>query len=278
MKPLVAFVIWSIATAALPMHTVSTQSVQIGDVIQYRVMVPPNTGTINPPDLSPFEVINTAYQSTQTANILTMTLQVFDVDIRQIPTLSIQQNGKQYVLPPIPMQFVSGVPSTMQMPNDIAPILSIKRLPWEWMIGSGILLCMVGGLWWYYQRRKRVAFEPLPSKKPPIDVAQDALRELLRASPSSELAIKERYFKLTEILCRFLTDQFQMNAMDSTTAELKRLLSTANQISAKNRLTIIAQCEALDRYKFYDKAPMVPSELIQMIQSVQMCVQDLHDH
>lgn len=140
----------------------------------------------------------------------------------------------------------------------IKPIKTVKSIPFPWkeflkklalyLIPIFILIALL--IWFYIRKKKLTLFPEKP--KTMLDYFEDALSKL-NALESQKLwqseQTKEYYLGLSEILREYLEGRFGVNAMESTTDEIKEELFL--QDSLKNKVCeILAQADLAKFAKF----------------------------
>ncbi|MCJ7758903.1 MAG: BatD family protein, partial [Gillisia sp.] len=96
------------------------------------------------------------------------------------------------------------VPSAFEIPN------------WFWWLFSGLVII---GLGYYFFRRKKKKQEA-EKQLPPYERALFELQQLDKSQLLENRQTKEYYSKLTEAVRRYLEDEINLRAMESTTSEL----------------------------------------------------------
>lgn len=254
MKVLVLWWMLTVMGMGIPMHYVSTYNVSVGDTFTYTVELPAFAMLSIQPTLNGLELIDDRIDERPTATVYQYKLQVFSIENAMIPTLSITEiNGVPPVeLSPIYLNIVSLLTPTTNQLHDIAPIYSLLYINWVWV---SVLLTLLGiAMMAVVAWRKKVANANQRAMRTPkisprtVALTQmDALKRQLETNPER---IKHGYFELTEILCRFLTDETNINVLDATTVEMHRLLKQSQGVSNKHSEQVIAVSHDMDHYKF----------------------------
>ncbi len=126
---------------------------------------------------------------------------------------------------PIPLTIV-GIP--VDLKGDIKDIKPPLDAPWKfedflpYLIALAVAL-LLGLAYWYYRRlkkRREVSYVPPKPDIPPWRVALAALHTLEDQRLWQQGRVKEFYSETTEIIRRFLEDQYGLLALESTSDEI----------------------------------------------------------
>lgn len=132
---------------------------------------------------------------------------------------------------------------------------------WVWVIG---ILAVALGVWGFVLWRRSRAGNPLfKTRKPvlaPYPEAIDALKRLRAMRLCEEGRQKEYYVRLTDILRRYLSRRFGIEASEMTSAEILRAV-TADSETKSHRETLDEVLRLADLVKFAKLAPL-PDENI----------------
>jgi len=123
--------------------------------------------------------------------------------------------------------------------GDIKDIKPPLNAPWTfgdflpYLIALGTLLLAALAYYYYRKRKKKQEEALLPSKLalPPAQAALMALRILEEKRLWQQGEIKEYYSEVTEIVRRFLEDQFRILALESTSDEVMQQLKSLPEAS-----------------------------------------------
>jgi hypothetical protein len=149
---------------------------------------------------------------------------------------------------PIEINVVRTSPETVKDIADLAPPAALPgRVPWALYAGIPAL-AMAMALFFLLRRRGA----PAADEKPPLPPYEEAMDRLASLSPGAlvrQNRARELCFALSEILRRYITRRYLVDAIDMTTTEflvaVKRVPVTAAQ-----RDWIGLFCEATDMVKF----------------------------
>lgn len=130
---------------------------------------------------------------------------------------------------------------------DIVPItpLWLKYLPW--IIGAILIVCAVCGIIWWRKRRQRI--EDLVNIKPPHIIAEEEIQKLQSSRLFEKGQYKEFYFRLSEIIRRYIEKTRNFPAAEFTTEEIARRLKSDTD---RKILPLLRQA---DLVKFADAVP-----------------------
>lgn len=114
---------------------------------------------------------------------------------------------------------------------DIKALKSLYSLPesnWIYWAISAAILALALVVWWLWRRRKHpeTAGAPVPDA-PAWEVALHDLNELPRQIDPDTDGGRQWYFRLSEILRRYLDHRYGWNSMDETTSQILRRLPHA---------------------------------------------------
>lgn len=175
----------------------------------------------------------------------------------QIPTVVVHSNG---VMDTLYSNNVNLVVNTIEVDTTqaIKSIKTVKSLPFPWKDflkkwGIPILLVLVAliVLLVYLAKRKKL-FVKEEKPKTMLDFYEEALQKLDEIDQKKMWQndqIKEYYFGISEVLRTYLEGRFGINAMESTTDEIKEELFL--ETGLKNKVTdILAQADLAKFAKF----------------------------
>ncbi len=136
----------------------------------------------------------------------------------------------------------------LRPPQDIVPV----RPPWlrylPWGLGVLGLLLAAAGLYWWLKRRKR-HLEIAARKEPPHLWATREIERLEAQKVFEKGKVKEYYFRLSEVLRRYLEAIRGFPAAESTVEEISRYVH-----EEKDRQLLVLLRQA-DLVKFADDTP-----------------------
>ncbi|MGA0242288.1 MAG: hypothetical protein ACO3K7_04775 [Candidatus Marinamargulisbacteria bacterium] len=245
-----------IISNALPRHSLSTTNAMVGDRVIYTVDRPiAMDAPLAWPTMNGLSLVRQWSSTVATHNRDQFEFQVFTIDSVTIPTLSVvAKDGSPTVdLPPLSLVIGSLLPPTMNQLNAIAPLLPIFYIHWGVWVGVAVLCVLIAIFIFMWRRRRytqKVSSLPVGDRPCPLAVAEAAVDQLRQTLTNDPVIIKAGYFKVTTIFYQYLSDQIMMNVLDATTAEMVRLLTATNQLSATQTQGIIAIAKEMDHFKF----------------------------
>jgi hypothetical protein len=156
-----------------------------------------------------------------------LTLESFTLDLEQarLPALAVQfftpagdtmiAFAEETVIP-VRQLAVSGADVRPLKQQWVAP-----RRYWPWIVAAAVLVAVAALLWWWLRRRARRAVEAPSTPVLPADhVALTELARIERMDLVSKGEFKKYYTLVTDVLRRYLSARFEVEAMDRTTEEL----------------------------------------------------------
>ncbi len=187
-----------------------------------------------------------------------LTLIVDQIDLFEIGPLSlsfIDDEGVTTIIKsePVALEVLSSLgdkPAEAQLKPimDIVPItpLWLKYLPW--IAGFIILASIIGGIIWWRRKRRR-EMEEIMRLRPPHVIARDEIQKLQSGMLFEKGQYKEFYFRLSEIMRRYLEKIRSFPAAEFTTEEIAR------QIKVEVDRKIVPLLREADLVKFADAVP-----------------------
>ncbi len=153
----------------------------------------------------------------------------------------------------------------VDLDSDIRDIKDPLDVPWSiweiwhWIVLALTIVAALTALIAYWSRRKPVekqAFIPRPLKRPPHDVALEALRALEKDKLWQNGRVKEYHTRIAHIARQYIEERFAVLALESTTDEildaLMRSTSIDNSLLAKLRQAL----SLADLVKFAKERPL----------------------
>ena len=262
----------SLLMHALPVHYVSSTTVSVGDTVTYTIEVPVTMIESLQPTFNGLEVTEPIMERRPTSNAHQFKLQVFSVDNVMIPTMSITDvNGFEPLdLPPIYFNLVSLLSPTMNQINDIDPLFSLVYINWIIVVAALTMAIVLGiGVYtWRNRQKAKIMVAHEEKRQPPIVIAMNDINQLKQQLTNDPEKIKEGYFKLTEIFCRYITHTTTINVLDATTVEMHRLLKHSKRVSPNMVQGIINVSKEMDHYKFSPSPELNKASIETVIEKV----------
>lgn len=153
---------------------------------------------------------------------------------------------------------ISLVPPDAADVKDLAPLVEFPRPIWLYVVGAAALLLLAALLAFYMIRRRNRRTQPAEPPPPAVPPHVEALKRL-RALENADLQEKEAaqpfYTELSDTLRHYLARRLDVNAMETTTRELIRELSSLDTPGASTRRSIQSVLSLADYVKFADANP-----------------------
>lgn len=226
------FILFSFKTNAQEVTTsIDTATIKIGEQIRYRIAVEtdssnlvtfPEGQTFSPLEMVDAYKIDTATIDSRLRLIKEYALTQFDSGTYVIPPQRILINKREVATDSFLVE-VRGVvvDTTKQKMYPIKPSLDVPdpfRLPnWVWwVLGGLILLAIIVWVLFKLIKKKQEAKKNIP----PFEKAMLTLRQLDEGGLLEDREIKNYYSVLTDAARRYLDEQVDERALESTTSEL----------------------------------------------------------
>ncbi len=253
---------------------VDRSEITIGDRIQYEIkVVYPNQGHVELPsvlgNLGAFEVKEYQVSEPKPAGKLQIqtwhfNLSTFTVGKYTLPPQQVAyRNGTDtaatvFFTQPIEINVIRTSPETVKDIADIAPLAKVPGgKPWLVYALGGLLLLALGLIVWK-RIRKNTSVKLEKPPLPPFEEAMEKLAGLKNLELLKENQTGEFCFQLSELLRRFISRRFGIDALESTTSEfledVRKLPITRSQKQWLEKF-----CAATDLVKFAD-APLTVNE------------------
>ena len=197
---------------------------------------------------------------------------VYDTGVVWLPAQTVVAGTDTLIAEGIPLQ-VKGVPIDS---SGLAPIKDIITEPLSWkdflpvvFILVGILSIVAVTFWLIKRRNKTPVLLPVTPPLPPLEIALQKLKDLEQKAPWENGEIKAFQTDLTFIVREYLENQYQLPALERTTAEIisdaqDKQLSEAWVTQLKELLT------TADFVKFAKAQPPVDIHPQMLIQARQL--------
>jgi hypothetical protein len=248
---------------------VDHSEITIGDRVHYEIKVTyPKDGRLELPsvlgNLGSFEVKD--YQASEPKDAGDLKVQTWRFDLSTFtvgkytipPQIIEYREGKDtaaaiYYTQPIEINVKRTSPETVKDIADIAPLAPVEA-PTPWLLyGLGGLLALALAFVLWRVLRKRA---PAPAAKPQLPPFEEALAGLAGLKDLSFIRqnrAREFCFALSELLRRYVSRRFGVDALESTTSEF--LEKTRNlPVTSAQRQWLAAFCDRTDLVKFANAA------------------------
>jgi hypothetical protein len=248
---------------------VDRSEITIGDRIQYEIKVVfPADGKVELPsvlgNLGAFEVKDYQVSDPKPAGSLQIqtwhfNLSTFTVGKYTLPPQQVayrrgdDTTATVYFTQPIEINVVRSSPETVKDIADLAPMAEVKGgQPWlAYGLGALALLALAVLLW--KRLRRRAAPAAAKPALPPFEEAMEKLNGIKNLVLIRQNRAREFCFVLSELLRRYISRRYGIDALESTTAEF--LESVAKLPITKSQKEWLASfCESTDLVKYADGA------------------------
>lgn len=211
---------------------VDSTHMTIGDYNRATLILS-NAGSVNP------QWVSTLPDTTQNIELIreepwTTTTQgtskgiifsVYDTGFIWLPPQMVVIGSDTLLSESLPLE-VSGVPIDS---SGLAPIKDIITEPLSWrdflpgiLIVLGLMMVFALAFWWLKRKKRPVVVPPVTPPQPPYDVALQKLNALEQDAAWQKGEIKRFQSELTFIVREYLENQFQLPALERTSAEIIR--------------------------------------------------------
>lgn len=195
----------------------------------------------------------------------TYVITAFDTGVYVIPALPIQIENQDYnnVLRTDPLSFVVNTYEVDPQKGNYdivmpyaAPWTLAEALPY--ILWTLLGLAVIGGVWWFIARRRknRPLFTPKKEEIPPYVKAIKSLDGIKAEKLWQAGKEKEYYTKLTDTLRQYLDDEFQIPAMEQTSAETVKAVAANPLVDAADRERMTDMLATADFVKFAKYTPL----------------------
>lgn len=271
---LFAFCLLPFFSNAQVKSSIDSTKIKIGAQITYKIQVEADTTDLvvfpEGQTFAPLEMIE-SYKTDTTKNkakynfIKQYALTQFDSGVYTIPRQKIIIGTKIYYTDSLRVEVRNiKVDTTKQGLYDIKPYIEVEKSSSDWLktalIILGVLIIVVGLIYWFIWRKKPLTEEEEIALLAPYDRAKLALKKLDESDYLQQAELKGYYSELTFIIRRYLDEKVYDKALESTTDELihrLNLLKDGNQIelSKEDIRNIETILKRADLVKFAKSAP-----------------------
>lgn len=254
--------------------SIDSTKIKIGAQITYKIQVEADTTDLvvfpEGQTFAPLEMIE-SYKTDTTKNkakynlIKQYALTQFDSGVYTIPRQKIIIGTKTFYTDTLQVEVKNiEVDTLKQGLYDIKPYIEVEKSSSDWwkttLIILGILIIVVGLIYWFIWRKKPLTEDEEIALLAPYDRAKLALKKLDESDYLQQAELKGYYSELTFIIRRYLDEKVYDKALESTTDELihrLNLLKDGNQIelSKEDIRNIETILKRADLVKFAKSAP-----------------------
>lgn len=195
----------------------------------------------------------------------TYVITAFDTGVYVIPSLPIGIENQDYnnVLRTDPLSFVVNTYEVDPQKGNYDIVMPYAA-PWTlaeilpYILWTLLGLAVIAGVWWFIvQRRKnRPLFAPKKEEIPPYVKAIKSLDEIKAEKLWQTGKEKEYYTKLTDTLRQYLDDEFQIPAMEQTSAETVKAMADCPLVNVADRERATDMLATADFVKFAKYTPL----------------------
>jgi len=210
--------------------SIDSSQIKIGEQVIYNIRVETDSTNLvvfpEGPTFNPMEVVESLKTDTSRIDnkfklLKRYALTQFDSGSYTIPQQKIIINNTPFLTDSIKVEVATVVvDTTKQKMYSIKPAMEVPsafEIPnWFWWLLSGLIII---GLAYYFFRRKKKK-QAAEKLLPPYERALLELQNLDKSQLLENRQTKEYYSKLTEAVRRYLEDEINLRAMESTTSEL----------------------------------------------------------
>lgn len=271
---------------------VDRSEITIGDRIRYEIkVVYPKAGRLELPsvlgNLGAFEVKD--YQASEPKDADGLRIQTWRFDLSTFtvgkytlpPQIIEYREGTDtaatvYYTQPIEIDVKRTSPETVKDIADIAPPIRVEA-PVPWLLyGLGAVVALAAGIVLWRVLRKKTQAQAAKPLLPPFDEAMEALDRLKDLALIRQNRAREFCFALSEILRRYLSRRYGIDALESTTSEFLGKAGTLPVTSAQKQW-FVEFCGKTDPVKFAN-AMLLESEAGALYASVREFVRQTRPH
>ncbi len=253
---------------------VDKAKITIGDKINYKITVDFSEGIeVLPPEIKD-EVGGLAVEdfgieeSMNEEGVITQeiwyTLETFNTGSYIIPAFDIKYTTKPETeeavvkTPEVFIEVVTTLDENAGDVRDIKPPVAIKRNYFRLYCIIAIvfgILVIVGAVLLYLKRRKQREIGFVPEPLPAHQIAYNELEKLRDLNLISEGRIKEYYYRLSNIVRRYIESRFKLMAPERTTEEFLAEMTVTDRLAGVHKELISNFLEHCDMVKFAAYGP-----------------------
>ncbi len=235
------------------------KSARIGDavILTLKYYVPEGIRFETMPKLDGLDGFTIIDKKKMSEGEIKLTLIVDKIDKFEIGPISLSYKDKDGVETVVRSEAVSiavqsnlgGKPAEAQLKPimDIVPIIPVWRRYLPWILGVILIAGLIFGIIWWRKRRQKI--EEYINIKPPHVVAEEEIRKLQSLKIFEKGQCKDFYFRLSEIIRRYIEKMRNFPAVEFTTEEIAR------RLKSETDRKIIPLLRQADLVKFADTVP-----------------------
>lgn len=250
-------------------HTyVDVDSVEVGQIINYSIVVDGEISDVIYPDGTEFEapvefISRERYQIAATRDSLVYRLQFFGTENYTIPRLEFNLSDSETTLSttPVPLYFQTLITNPEEEEfRALKPIFEFARIWWPWILA---LLLLIAALWYgyrYYKKYQQNRVDAPPAAKPapfvsPLFTLNNSLKTLPRPSSLHHREEYESfYMTLGDAIRLYLKQVYEFQALEMTTREI--IDSLRKNLASQEIITITRKVlNEADMVKFANFTP-----------------------
>ncbi|MBD3343953.1 MAG: hypothetical protein GF401_02700 [Chitinivibrionales bacterium] len=239
-----AFLTAFTATAATLTTSLSSDSLTVGDRIEYTVtLTVPKNVTVVPPEIEQdfgilavkdyredqVELDRKTKRDTLVYRYMLTTYKVEPCSIPALPYVIVEENIPDTIMTkPVPLRVHSVITADTADLKDLKPqqVAGNRPLIWLWIgLALYVITGFILGAKFHWGKRRWVA--PPPPPKPPYEEAIMALKDLETKQYLKQGHVKPFTFGLSDILKRYISRRYDVFAAEYTTGEMLEWLEQA---------------------------------------------------
>ena len=230
-----------------------------------------------------FEIIDkSAIDSSKEATLKTfrqqLTITSYDSGYWSIPAFTLPI-GKQRLRTDTIAINVTFSPADPNQPyHDIKEIIEVKKPSnylLYWILGAVTLLFAIAAYFILRKKKPGLKQEEVVSKLSPYEEAMQAIKELSKASPVDQVAIKMYFTKLNDILRVYLRRRFNYSTLEKTNEEL--ILQLRNSKLRGEQFTRLAQALRMNDFIKFAKYTPTEAEKSELFNQISQSITSLEE-
>ncbi|MCF6286000.1 MAG: hypothetical protein L3K26_12520 [Candidatus Hydrogenedentes bacterium] len=142
-----------------------------------------------------------------------------------------------------------------ELQGIVGPVTVLNPTPWGWYIFWAIILIAILGAAYYYRFVRVTPGPPPPPPIPPHTRALEALEAIEREKLVEKGFYKEHYIRVSDVLRRYMEEQFGFHASERTTEEFLQELQHSALLGLQEQLLLKGFLRHCDLVKFAKTEP-----------------------